>query len=134
MKAKEQAAIFVEPKSLMLVAVGGAFGAVARYTMSEWIPSDFPWSTLVVNVLGSFLLGVLITIGLTNEQVSPEMILLIGTGALGAFTTMSTFSLDLIQLIDSGEHLPALGYMFANLILCPLSAFIGWRYIPMLLG
>ncbi|MDP7313096.1 MAG: CrcB family protein, partial [Candidatus Thalassarchaeaceae archaeon] len=78
----------MESKALLLVAVGGACGAVARYAITEWIPSDFPWGTLVVNVLGSFLLGVLIAVGITNEQVTPEILLLVGTGALGAFTTM----------------------------------------------
>lgn len=122
----------MEPKSLFLVAIGGAFGAVARYAISEWAPSEFPWGTLGVNVIGSFLLGVLIAMSIIHEQVSPEIILLVGTGALGAFTTMSTFSLDVIQLIDSGKHMPAAGYMMGNFTLCPLSAFIGWRYIPML--
>ena len=122
----------MEPKSLFLVAIGGAFGAVARYAISEWVPSEFPWGTLGVNVVGSFLLGVLIAMSIINEQISPEILLLVGTGALGAFTTMSTFSLDVIQLIDSGKHMPAAGYMMANFALCPLSAFIGWRYIPML--
>ena len=115
----------MEPRALLLVAVGGACGAVARYAITEWIPYDFPWGTLVVNVLGSFLLGVLIAVGITNEQVTPEILLLVGTGALGAFTTMSTFSVDAIQLIDSGEHMPALGYMLGNFILCPLFAFVG---------
>jgi len=124
----------MEPKSLLLVAIGGACGAVARYAISEWIPSEFPWGTLLVNILGSFLLGVLVSAGIANEHVTPEMLLLIGTGALGAFTTMSTFSLDLIQLVDAGERMPAVSYMLANFILCPLSAFIGWRYIPILLG
>ena len=134
MKAKKHVATTVEPKSLLLVAIGGACGAVARYAISEWIPSEFPWGTLLVNILGSFLLGVLVSAGIANEHVTPEMLLLIGTGALGAFTTMSTFSLDLIQLVDAGERMPAVSYMLANFILCPLSAFIGWRYIPIILG
>ena len=124
----------MESKALLLVAVGGACGAVARYAITEWIPSDFPWGTLVVNVLGSFLLGVLIAVGITNEQVTPEILLLVGSGALGAFTTMSTFSVDAIQLIDSGEHMPALGYMLGNFILCPLFAFVGWRCLPIIIG
>ncbi|MBO58238.1 MAG: fluoride efflux transporter CrcB [Euryarchaeota archaeon] len=134
MKGNKHSATGVEPKSLLLVAIGGACGAVARYAISEWVPSEFPWSTLLVNLLGSFLLGVLVSMGIANEQVTPEMLLLIGTGALGAFTTMSTFSLDVIQLIDSGEHVPAFSYMLANFIFCPVAAFIGWRYIPILLG
>lgn len=122
----------MEPKSLLLVAAGGAAGAVARYAISEWMPGEFPWSTLLVNITGSFLLGVLVALAIINKQVSPEVLLLVGTGALGAFTTMSTFSIDVIQLIDSGKHMPALGYMAANFALCPLAAFIGWRYIPLI--
>ena len=67
----------MEPKSLLLVAIGGACGAVARYAISEWIPSEFPWGTLLVNILGSFLLGVLVSAGIANEHVTPEMLLLI---------------------------------------------------------
>lgn len=119
---------------MLLVALGGAFGATARYAIQEWIPSDFPWSTLVVNVTGSFLLGTLIAIALVNEQVNSDILLLAGVGALGAFTTMSTLSVDFIQLIDSGERIPAVTYMMANFILCPLAAFIGWRYLPFVLS
>lgn len=124
----------MDGRAILLVGLGGAFGAIARYAISEWIPDGFPWSTLVVNLLGSFLLGTLIAISLTNEQVSPEVLLLVGTGALGAFTTMSTFSVDVIELLDSGQRFPALSYMLANMFLCPLFAFIGWKYIPLMLS
>ncbi|MBT4058836.1 MAG: fluoride efflux transporter CrcB [Euryarchaeota archaeon] len=124
----------MEPKSLLLVAAGGAFGAAARYAVSEWIPGEFPWSTLAVNIIGSFLLGVLIAMALINEQITPEIVLLVGTGALGAFTTMSTLSVDVIQLFDTGDKIPAITYIMANFTLCPLFAFIGWRYIPMIIS
>ncbi len=124
----------MELKGLLLVALGGAIGATARYAIQEWNPSDFPFSTLIVNVLGSFLLGILIAVAMVNEQVTSEIVLFAGVGALGAFTTMSTLSVDFIQLMDSGDRLPALTYMMVNFILCPLAAFIGWRYLPLVLS
>jgi fluoride exporter len=82
---------------LLLVGFGGFFGAIARFSASQYINKKFssriPLATLTVNLLGSFLLGLLIGISI-NEFA----ILLIGTGFLGAFTTFSTFKLESIQL------------------------------------
>ena len=74
----------MEPKMLALVGVGGAIGAVLRYMIGEWIPDGFPWGTLTVNLLGSLILGIIVGMSL-----SAEMGLLLGTGIMGAFTTMS---------------------------------------------
>ena len=122
----------MQAKVILLVAAGGACGAVARYVISEWITSDFPWGTLTVNILGSFLLGVLIAFGASSDHVTPEVLLFVGTGALGAFTTMSTFSIEVIELLDSQKYFPAVSYALSNFICCPLMAFVGWRFIPLL--
>ena len=83
---------------LALVGVGGAIGAVLRYMIGEWIPDGFPWGTLSVNLLGSLLLGIIVGMSL-----SAEMGLLLGTGIMGAFTTMSAYSVALVELFDNGE-------------------------------
>ena len=82
----------MEPKMLALVGIGGAIGAVLRYAIGEWIPDGFPWGTLTVNLLGSLLLGIIVGMSL-----SAEMGLLLGTGIMGAFTTMSAY-LSLIHI------------------------------------
>ena len=112
----------MEPKMLALVGVGGAIGAVLRYMIGEWIPDGFPWGTLTVNLLGSLLLGILVGMSL-----SAEMGLLLGTGIMGAFTTMSAYSVDLVELFDNGEYGPATSYLLMTLLGCPLLAYGGMK-------
>lgn len=112
----------MEPKMLALVAAGGAVGAVLRYAIGEWLPNDFPWGTLTVNLVGSLLLGVLIGL-----SISEDMALLLGTGLMGAFTTMSAYSVDLIKMLDEGKVGTAGGYLMATLLCCPLLAYFGWK-------
>jgi len=111
----------------MLVATGGAIGALLRYSISETWPSEtLPWATLTVNALGSLLLG-LLTAALIAQSLSDQQALLLGMGLLGAFTTMSTFSVELVTLADQGRWGSALGYMGATMVLCPLLAWLGWK-------
>ena len=112
----------MEPKMLALVGVGGAIGAVLRYLVGEWMPDGFPWGTLAVNLAGSLLLGILVGMSL-----SAEMGLLLGTGIMGAFTTMSAYSVDLIELFENSEYGPAIGYLLLTLLGCPLLAYGGMR-------
>ncbi len=112
----------MEPKVLALVAVGGAVGAVLRYAVGEWLPNDFPWGTLTVNLIGSLLLGVIVGL-----SISEEMALLLGTGLMGAFTTMSAYSIDVIKLFEDGKFGSASGYLMATILGCPLLAYMGWK-------
>ena len=109
----------------VLVGVGGAIGSVARWGVSEAIPSDgvsgVPWATIVVNLFGAFVLGALMAVTL-----QPETLLLFGTGMLGGFTTMSTFGVESVRLIESGSSYAASIYIALNL-LAPLTAWLGWR-------
>ncbi len=113
---------------LLLVAIGGAAGSVARYGVgmaaARW-GLAFPWGTLLVNVLGSLAIGLLAArLGPTEENLR----LLLGVGALGGFTTFSAFSLDAIRLIER-EPSHALFYVAASLILsigaCGLGLMLG---------
>ena len=85
---------------VVLVAVGGAFGAVLRWILAPSPDAEgVPWGTLGVNLLGSLLLGVM-TVLLAEAILTREQALALGTGLLGAFTTMSTFSVETAMLID----------------------------------
>ena len=86
--------------SYLAVAIGGAIGAILRFAVSEWVGA--PQGTLIVNAVGSLLLGVCMA-ALANEIISEEMTLLLGTGILGAFTTMSAFSVETIEMWNDDQ-------------------------------
>ena len=106
----------------LAVAIGGALGAMARYAVSTWIfnatSHKFPYATLTVNVLGSFVMGILFVIIVERAALPAEMRGLLMIGFLGAFTTFSTFSLDALGLWQNGHLFPALVYVLATLVLC----------------
>ncbi len=110
-----------------IVALGGALGAVARYGVNigavHILGHGFPWGTLVVNVIGSFMMGVLIVKFSQMNQVSQELRTLCTTGFLGAFTTFSTFSLDGVTLWERGDMLHAAAYLAASVIISIVALF-----------
>ena len=109
-----------------LVALGAAIGGVLRWGMSvAWPNEGFPWPTFAVNLVGSLLLGVLAAY-MAKEMVNKDLALALGTGVLGAFTTMSTFSVETVQLFEKGANSTAITYLLLTFILCPLLAFVGW--------
>ena len=111
----------------VLVALGGAIGAVLRFGIGNIIESsEFPLSTILVNVSGSFILGMLAVMAINNGY-SEELMLFFGTGLLGAFTTMSTFSLETLTLVKNDNYTLALVYASISFILCILFAFVGWE-------
>ena len=110
-----------------LVATGGAIGAVARYALQQWLPADsLPWGTMVANLSGSLLLGLLLGAMAAGATVSEEAVLLFGTGVLGAFTTMSAFAVDTIRLVETNPSSTAI--MVTTTLIGSISlAWIGWR-------
>lgn len=110
-----------------LVATGGAIGAVARYAIQQWLPADsLPWGTMVANLSGSLLLGLLLGALAAGATVSEEAVLLFGTGVLGAFTTMSAFAIDTIRMVETNPSSTAI--MVTTTLIGSISlAWIGWR-------
>lgn len=106
----------------LAVAIGGALGAIARYAVSTWIfnatSHKFPYATLSVNVLGSFVMGILFVFIVERAALPAEMRGLLMIGFLGAFTTFSTFSLDALGLWQNGHLFLALVYVLATVVLC----------------
>ena len=111
--------------SYFAVAIGGSIGALLRFTVSEWVGT--PQATLLVNATGSLLLGVCMA-ALTNEMISKEMTIFVGTGILGAFTTMSTFSVETMELWNE-NYATAIGYVVTTMLFCPILAYAGWRAV-----
>ncbi len=110
-----------------LVAAGGAIGAAMRYLVGEWLSNDgFPYGTLTVNLLGSLVLGV-VTVGIAQHVISENLAFVFATGFLGAFTTMSAYSVETVAMFDRGDSTLAFSYIGLTMLLCPILAFIGWK-------
>lgn len=109
-----------------LVAMGGALGAVARFGVSTWMPRlDFPWHTLLVNLAGSLLIGAF----LVESGMDHPWRLAVAVGFLGAFTTLSTYSVETLDLWRNGHTMLAVGNAVANGIGGPFAALVGWRLV-----
>lgn len=114
---------------LIAIASGGALGAVMRFWMSSgvysWLGRDFPYGTLSVNVVGSFIIG--ITFVLLTERLAygAEVRAFIMIGFLGAFTTFSTFSLETLMLIQQDMLFKATLNIVVSVLLCLLASWLG---------
>lgn len=114
--------------SIIQVAIGGAIGAVGRYLTGvaavRVMGHGYPWGTLTVNIVGSFLMGVLIVVLMTKDggmRIAP----LLMTGILGGFTTFSAFSLDALTIFERGQVGQAAFYVVASVVLSLLAIFLG---------
>ncbi len=115
---------------IFAVALGGSFGAVVRFLVSsgiyQWLGRGFPYGTLVVNVIGSFLLGLLTeTLILQRITLTFEYRAAILIGFIGAFTTFSTFSLETFYLIEQGNLTKAALNIFGSVTACIFAIWIG---------
>lgn len=114
---------------LVAIAAGGALGALLRFWVASgvaaWLGRGFPYGTLLVNVSGSFAIGVLYILLLERADVGAVWRLFLMTGLLGAFTTFSTFSLETLVLIESGEYLKAGVNVLLSVMLCLAAAYAG---------
>lgn len=115
--------------ALLYLALGGALGTLARYGLGGWIQGmageTFPWGTLAVNVVGSFLLGFLMR-AFENAPVSPRVRNGATLGFCGAFTTLSTVSYETLALARKARYPQAAGFGFGNLALGFAAAAAGW--------
>lgn len=117
----------------LYVTMGGAFGALFRFMLMSWIKQwsgeSFPWATLTVNVLGSFLLGALLAVLANIMPRGRELYLLMGIGALGGFTTFSAFSYDLYMLVERGHYMNAALYSLSSVVVSVCALFFGmWLF------
>jgi CrcB protein len=118
---------------LLLACVGGALGSGARYLtyvgVGRWVGIASPYAaafaTLLVNVVGSFLMGLVIELVALRYNGSLEVRTLLATGFLGGFTTFSAFSMDFAHLMQRGETAYAIAYVLASVIVSLLAIFAG---------
>ena len=114
---------------LIFIAAGGAVGAVFRFLVSNGIHSfmgrGFPYGTLTVNVMGSFVMGISYVMLIERLNVSPEWRAFIVVGLLGAFTTFSTFSIETLVLIQNSELSKAMLNVLLSVLLCVMGSWIG---------
>ncbi|MBK8817041.1 MAG: fluoride efflux transporter CrcB [Methylococcaceae bacterium] len=115
---------------ILAVALGGSFGAVFRFLVStgiyQWLGRGFPYGTLAVNIIGSFLLG-LLTEALVVQRISfaHDYRFAILVGFIGAFTTFSTFSLETFYLIEQGSFTKAIGNILVSVTACIVAVWLG---------
>lgn len=119
------------------IAFGGAIGAVSRYWLYSAVQrlhdSGFPLGTFVVNVLGSFLIGVFFVLLAEKAQIAEQWRPIIVVGFLGGLTTFSTFSLDALLLFEQGHYNTALFYIISSIVLSLIAAFAGMQLTRVML-
>jgi len=118
-------------RNILLVALGGAVGSVARYLLSavaqEQAQSSFPWGTLTVNAVGCFAIGFITALAAGHSLISPSLKLILTTGFCGGFTTFSTFINETVTLSNSGSSPLAILYVTVSVILGFIAAILGMQ-------
>jgi len=123
---------------LLFVGLGGALGAMGRFAVMNAVGHvthlGFPWGTLTVNVVGALVLGVVLEVSALAWSPSPETRAMLVVGVLGAFTTFSTFSMDLYYLIDRGAIVNAALYAVGSVLVCLIAFWAGMSVLRMALS
>lgn len=124
--------MMASPLTWLAVASGGALGSLARFwltgAMAALTGPRFPYGTLLINVLGSFVIGVVAGITLTPARMAmhPDLRIFLMVGICGGFTTFSAYSLQTLELLQSGYLIPAALYAVGSVLLCLLFVWAGW--------
>lgn len=122
-------------KAILSVAAGGALGAVLRYLISLLpVKGDFPVLTLITNLLGAILIGIIVGLAVSDDRVSPNQVLFWKTGVCGGFTTFSTFSLEGLQLLEQGKYLTGGSYIVISVLFSLVGVLLGRHLGKMLAG
>jgi CrcB protein len=125
-------------KMIAFIAAGGAIGAVARHFVAVqfggWLGHGFPWGVLIVNIVGSFVLGALVETFALAWSPSQELRALLVVGVLGAFTTFSAFSMDVVLLYERGQVLHAAFYIGGSVTFSVLAFFAAMRLLRLVLS
>lgn len=114
---------------IIMVAVGGGIGATTRYLVSTWAAerfgTDFPYGTLIVNVVGCFIIGVFMTLATERLIVTPYWRLLVTVGFVGGLTTFSSYSYETLKLLEDADIMMALYNLVGNVIMGFFATWLG---------
>ncbi|OGT96690.1 MAG: camphor resistance protein CrcB [Geobacteraceae bacterium GWB2_52_12] len=115
--------------TVILIAIFGALGCVARYYVSGWtyekLGWGYPWGTLAVNMAGAFLIGLIMELGLKGAAIPANLRIGLTIGFLGGLTTFSTFSYETFRLMESGRILIAFSNVIVSVTACLLFTWLG---------
>ena len=115
-------------KNILLIGLGGGIGSICRYSASLLLLNkSFPVATLLINISGSFIIGLVAAYALKNEWFAANWKLFLATGICGGFTTFSAFTLENMQLLQQGKYLWALLYIAASIVLGLMATFFGYK-------
>ena len=118
-------------KLFLLICLGGAAGTGVRYLLGVWFATrfgaGFPWSTMLVNLGGSFLLGLIVEAAL-RKRLSDDLRLILGTGVMGGLTTYSTFNTESLKMMQGAEWGKASAYFAGTIAGCLLAGVLGMRW------
>jgi fluoride exporter len=110
----------------LYVAVGGALGSAGRFWLNNFVTAragdSFPWGTLLINLLGSFAIGIFATLPATQDTARKFLM----AGICGGFTTFSAFSLQTLELTQRGDFVRASGNIFLSVAICLIAVWLGW--------
>lgn len=117
-------------KNLIIIGLGGFFGSILRYLAWYFLKSPhFPLSTLIVNITGSFLIGIIIGFGMKDPSFPGTWKLFLATGICGGFTTFSSFSVENMEMLIDGKYLLSFFYICTSIILGIASTWLGFKMI-----
>jgi len=123
---------------LLWVCLGGAAGTAARYWLTGWalqaLGAAFPYGTLLVNAIGSFLIGAIVHVGLSTEILCPTVRIALAVGLMGGFTTYSSFSFETLRYLQEGAWGLAILYVASMLLGCHAACAFGFAVAKWLVG
>ena len=115
--------------TLLLIGAGGFLGAISRYLVDGWVASvaggGFPWGTLIVNLTGSFALGLLFALSVERGVLAPSLRAPVLIGFIGAYTTFSTLTLETWRLVENGSYVAAVGNLGGSMLLGMVAVVAG---------
>lgn len=120
----------------LVIGLGGFVGTLARYGISglllPWAPPGIPWGTMLVNISGSFAIGLVIAAAVERNWMQPDLRLILATGVCGGYTTMSSFSFETLAMLEQGSVGLALAYMALTIVACIAATWLGVALIRLM--